>query len=162
MENIWTIIISAATGGIFTLFTTYISTLVSSRKERQKWESETAIKFIDYSLSNPDLARKISRQFSIAIIVHIDNDGSTNNKYFLPAFCRISIGRNDNHDICIDDPYLSRDHGLFYYNNGKIIYKDTSSTNKTLINNKAITKRRKLKTGDYLLLGRTQFRFDKL
>jgi pSer/pThr/pTyr-binding forkhead associated (FHA) protein len=162
MNNIWTIVISAATGGIFTLITAYITTAISAKKERNKWESETAIKFIDYSISNPELAKKVARQFSIAVIVILDEDGTTNRKYFLPAFCRFSVGRLDDHDICIDDSYLSRDHGLFYYKKGKIIYKDTSPTNRSTVNGKEILRSRRLKSGDILLLGHTNIKFEEL
>lgn len=162
MENIVTILLSAATGGIFTLTTTYISTIITSKKERKKWESETAIKFIEYSLTNPNLATKVARQFSIAVLVHLDSDDRTIKKYFLPAFCRFSIGRHADHDICIADPYLSRDQGLFYYREGKIFYKDTSPTNKTIVNGTTLHKKRQLKSGDYLLLGQTKIKFEEL
>jgi pSer/pThr/pTyr-binding forkhead associated (FHA) protein len=162
MNNIWTIVISAATGGIFTLITGYITTAIAAKKESKKWESETAIKFIDYSLSNPELARKVARQFSIAVIVHLDEDGTTNRKYFLPAFCRFSIGRLGDHDICINDSYLSRDHGLFYYRKGRIIYKDTSPTNRSTVNGKEILKKRRLRNNDILVLGHSKFKFEEL
>lgn len=161
-DNIWTIIISAATGGIFTLITAYVTTLIASVKERKKWESETAIKFIDYSLTNPDLAKKVARQFSIAVIVHLTQDGTTIEKYFLPAFCRFSIGRHTDHDICLTDRYVSRDHGLFYYRKGRIIYRDTSPTNKTYVNGKELRNKRKLKSGDNLMMGQTLLRFEEL
>lgn len=162
-STIWTIVISAATGGVFTLLTTYITSIITSNKERKKWESETAIKFIDYSLSNPVLAKKVARQFSIAVIVHIDTDGSTIKKYFLPAFCRFSIGRHEDHDIYIEeDKYLSRDHGLFYYNGGKIFYKDTSPTNRTSVNGKELKCKKRLRSGDILILGYSTLKFEEL
>ncbi|MGV8828231.1 MAG: FHA domain-containing protein [Breznakibacter sp.] len=162
MNNTWTIIVSAATGGIVTLITTYVSSIISFRKERKKWESETALKFIDYSLSNPILAKKVARQFSIAFIVHLNNEDRTESKYFLPAFCRFSVGRNEDNDICVNDQSLSRDHGLFYYKNGRILYKDTYPTNKTWINGKVITKKHQLKSGDILKLGVTRLRYEEL
>jgi pSer/pThr/pTyr-binding forkhead associated (FHA) protein len=162
MDNIWTIIISAATGGFFTLVTTYISTLITTQKEKKKWESETAIKFIDYSLTSPELAKRVARQFSIAVIVHLDKDDRTICKYFLPAFCRFSVGRLEDNDISVLDEYLSRDQGLFYYSSGKIYYKDTSPTNKTQINGTEIHKKAKLKSGDILIMGRTKLKFEEL
>ncbi len=163
MNNIWIIILSAVVGGVITIITTYISGLVNSQKERKKWDSETAIKFIDYSLSRPDLAKKVARQFSIAVVVHLDADGNTICKYFLPAFCRFSIGRLDDHDISIpDDSHLSRDQGLFYYRAGKIYYKDTSPTNITLINGIKIHNEKKLKNGDNLIMGESRFKFEEL
>lgn len=113
-------------------------------------------------MTKPELAKKVSRQFSIAVVVHLDKDGTTICKYFLPAFCRFSVGRLEDHDICILDPYLSRDHGLFYYSKGAIYYKDTSPTNKTLVNGKEIHKKRKLKSGDTLVMGETNFRYEEL
>lgn len=162
MDGIWTILISALIGVVATLITTYVSVVITSQKEKKRWESETAIKFIEYSLTNPEIAKKVSRQFSIAVVTHLDKDGTTNHKYFLPAFCRFSIGRLEDNDISVLDEYLSRDHGLFYYNKGKIYYRDTSPTNKTLVNGKKIHKRRKLRSGDTLTMGKTNFRFDEL
>ena len=162
MSSTWTIVISAITGGVITLATTYVSSLIASKREKDRWDSETAMKFIDYSLTRPDLAKKVARQFSIAVVVYIDSDGTTIAKYFLPAFCRFSVGRLEDHDISIPDPYLSRDQGLFYYSKGKIYYKDTSPTNKTIVNGTAIEKQRKLKSGDILIMGKTHFKFEEL
>jgi len=162
MTNETTLLFVAIIGGLFTLITTLVSAEIASRKERKSWENETAIKFIEYSLTNPDVARKVARQFSIAVLVQLDNVDTTIDKFFLPAFCRFSIGRNEDHDICISDGYLSRDHGLFYYKEGNIFYKDTSALNPTLVNGKKINDTKKLINGDLLTFGKTKMKFVKL
>src|SRR5690606_11883422 len=134
MTNEATLLYVAVIGGVFTLITTLLSAEIASRKERKSWENETAIRFIEYTLTNPEVAQKVARQFSIAVLIQLNSDNRTLKKFFLPAFCRFSIGRNKDHDICIDDIFLSRDHGLFYYKGGNIYYKDTSALNPTIIN----------------------------
>lgn len=159
MSNSFAIITVAIITGLFSLITATITSVIVNRKDRRNWKNETAIKFIEYSLTKPEIAKKVARQFSIAVLVQIDEDGSTLGKFFLPAFCRFTIGRSVDHDLTINDPYLSRDHGLFYYSKGKMYYKDTSALNATSVNGKKISESRRLKTGDILILGKTRMKF---
>src|SRR5690606_16999620 len=116
----------------------------------------------EYTLTNPEVAQKVARQFSIAVLIQLNSDNRTLKKFFLPAFCRFSIGRNKDHDICIDDIFLSRDHGLFYYKGGNIYYKDTSALNPTIINGRKLKDSKRLSSGDQLHFGETRMKFLKL
>lgn len=162
MSNLFIIIVSAAIGGLITLITTYASSIFLERKEKRKWETETGLKYIELSLSHPELARKLSKQFAVALLVWVDDKGNTMDKYFLPAFCRYTVGRLEDNDICIADEYLSRDHGLFIYDKGKIYYQDSATTNKTQINGSNVNHKVQLNDGDELIVGFSKLMYRKL
>lgn len=79
-----------------------------------------------------------SNEKTLAIEV-INNDKNSNKKYQLPVNKQIIIGRakNETH-ICIDNPYLSKQHAALLFKQNKLFVKDLNSKNRTSIDNKIV------------------------
>ncbi|MCQ8105095.1 FHA domain-containing protein [Methylomonas sp. SURF-2] len=74
---------------------------------------------------------------------------------------QVTLGRADNCDLCLnDDVEISNQHTLLQMKNGKLISRDLNSTNGTLINGVPIHNDYPLRSGDLLLLGRTELRIE--
>ena len=70
------------------------------------------------------------------------------------------IGRQDDCDLTLADPLLSRKHcRVLADENGDYNLEDLSSTNSTYLNSKEIRKREKLHYGDRIVVGDTILRF---
>jgi pSer/pThr/pTyr-binding forkhead associated (FHA) protein len=65
----------------------------------------------------------------------------------------VTIGRNENNDIHIDNLGVSKKHARIVKQNGAYIIEDLESTNGTLLNNKLITGA-KLGDGDVVTVGK--------
>jgi pSer/pThr/pTyr-binding forkhead associated (FHA) protein len=65
----------------------------------------------------------------------------------------ITIGRNENNDIQINNLGASKKHARIVKQNGKYIIEDLNSTNGTLLNNESISKAR-LKSKDVVTIGK--------
>lgn len=76
----------------------------------------------------------------------------------LPITGQITIGRDENNTIQIEDTLVSRFHALVQKIKNAYFIKDLDSTNGTLINGREIPKGNyfKLKQGDVLKIGRTE------
>ena len=72
----------------------------------------------------------------------------------------VLIGRNDNCDIIINDPMISKKHcEISHDDEGKFYIEDMESKNSTFINGKTIKKKTHLIYGDRIILGNTILRF---
>jgi pSer/pThr/pTyr-binding forkhead associated (FHA) protein len=70
------------------------------------------------------------------------------------------IGRQDECDLKIDDPLLSRKHcAVTMDENSHFYLEDLSSTNATFLNSKALKKKTQLGYGDRIVVGNTVLRF---
>lgn len=65
----------------------------------------------------------------------------------------ITIGRDPENTIVLDDVQISRVHLKIYRNNHEWFIEDLKSTNGTVLNGKALKKAQKLKNGDLVTLG---------
>jgi pSer/pThr/pTyr-binding forkhead associated (FHA) protein len=65
----------------------------------------------------------------------------------------ITIGRNENNDICIDNLGVSKKHARIFRRNGEYIIEDLKSTNGTLLNNENIITA-KLTGSDVITIGK--------
>lgn len=65
------------------------------------------------------------------------------------------IGRDENCDICVLDPLISRRHCQIEWKNNSFYLKDLNSTNKTLLNKKPVEELEKLEPGDTIKVGDT-------
>ena len=77
----------------------------------------------------------------------------------------VSIGRNTGNNIVIDyDRSVSGKHCMISNNNGRFFVRDLGSSNKTLVNGKAVTAQTEIVSGDILKLGRVELsvRFDRI
>ncbi len=68
------------------------------------------------------------------------------------------IGRETNADYIIEDEYVSRRHAKIEILDGKIIWEDLQAKNPTIINGK-IYKKKELKSGDEIVIGKTRLLF---
>jgi len=68
------------------------------------------------------------------------------------------IGREINADYIIEDEYVSRRHAKIEILDGKIIWEDLQAKNPTIINGK-IYKRKELRSGDEIVIGKTRLLF---
>lgn len=68
------------------------------------------------------------------------------------------IGREVNADYIIEDEYVSRKHAKIEILDGKIIWEDLQAKNPTIINGK-IYKKKELKSGDEIVIGKTRLLF---
>jgi len=69
----------------------------------------------------------------------------------------LSIGRDANCDIVLDQGNTSRVHARIFFNNGKIIIEDLNSTNGTFINSKQIYKPTSILPGDNIKFSSNEF-----
>lgn len=70
-----------------------------------------------------------------------------------------SIGRDEEANFSIDDPWLSRRHCAVTFENGEYQVEDFGSDNGTSINGEAITGKRMLRDGDRIGVGDTELLF---
>lgn len=65
------------------------------------------------------------------------------------------VGRSDQADVIIDDPYASEFHFRLVLSDGSLTVSDLGSTNGTYVNGKRITTPTSLRRGDALQVGKT-------
>lgn len=78
-----------------------------------------------------------------------------------PIRSHTSIGRKDDNQIIINDPFVSGNHAMVSMEDDKIFIKDLKSTNGTILNGKSIKANgelQELHSGDTLEIGRIIFR----
>ncbi|WP_235436106.1 FHA domain-containing protein [Gottschalkia purinilytica] len=71
----------------------------------------------------------------------------------------VKIGRSNQNDIVIRDPYLSKNHARIITDEGQFFVEDLKSINGTYINNNRIYDVTKLKNGDRIKVGQIEFLF---
>ncbi len=68
----------------------------------------------------------------------------------------LTVGRESSCDLVLDDPKVSRVHGVFQVQDGYLNYTDNGSTNGSLVNGNKVS-RAVLKTGDVIRIGTSEF-----
>lgn len=71
---------------------------------------------------------------------------------------RMSLGRDINCDICLDDPLVSNEHAVILKTEEGFVIEDLNSRNGTTLNRREIH-RRKLRNGDMITIGEFQLKF---
>jgi hypothetical protein len=66
-----------------------------------------------------------------------------------------TIGRSEEADISIDDPYASEFHARVGYQDGKVLVHDLGSTNGTYVNGRRVTAPIAVSKGDTVQIGKT-------
>ena len=74
---------------------------------------------------------------------------------------KISIGRSEDNNIAILDPYSSGHHSLIYKKDNRYVVRDNNSKNGTFLNGKKIQGETILNKGDEVLIGSTRIIFDQ-
>jgi pSer/pThr/pTyr-binding forkhead associated (FHA) protein len=70
-----------------------------------------------------------------------------------------TIGRAEDADIIIDDPFISSKHALIVKKGSKLVIQDLNSTNGSFLNGKRIKRPVRLKENDEILLGTKKLTF---
>src|SRR4030042_36118 len=74
---------------------------------------------------------------------------------------RTSLGRSEDNDITLPDPFSSGHHALIYPSNGGFAVRDNGSKNGTFLNGKKVQGETELKKGDEVLIGSPRILHDK-
>jgi pSer/pThr/pTyr-binding forkhead associated (FHA) protein len=79
----------------------------------------------------------------------------------IPLVAEITIGRDKTNSIVIDDTMVSRCHAVIHKIKNVYFIKDLESTNGTMVNGALVPRDKyvKLKPGDIIHIGRTDFSF---
>jgi len=78
---------------------------------------------------------------------------------FTPEKDFVTIGRSSTNDIIIEDPSVSRKHGVFEKEGETFFITDLNSSNGTYVNGQKITERTAVAMTDTIIVGRVQFAF---
>ncbi len=70
----------------------------------------------------------------------------------------LTMGRKEDNDIILDDPFSSFYHVRFFLRNGRYVIEDLKSTNGTLLNGQEIKQKTYLKLGDEIEVGSAFFK----
>lgn len=84
----------------------------------------------------------------------IMKEGPTSGKSPRLTKTDLTIGRDENNDIVIDDPGISRTHVRLFSNGDGYIIQDQGSTNGTFVNGNQISGQHNLRSGDIVHLGK--------
>ena len=76
----------------------------------------------------------------------------------IPITSRITVGRDEDNSIVLDDPLASRHHAVIQKLKDEYFIEDLDSTNATFVNNKRVHlgKYVRLRPDDTILIGRTE------
>ena len=75
-----------------------------------------------------------------------------------PVHSEINIGRKEDNNVAIDDPFISNYHASLYIKDERLFIKDMNSTNATFKNGKKLRNEEELVNGDVLKIGRLVFK----
>jgi pSer/pThr/pTyr-binding forkhead associated (FHA) protein len=80
-------------------------------------------------------------------------------KLFLPPLKSVQLGRSPQSDIVIADATVSRRHALVFVSGGNYYIRDEASANGSFVNGRKLCRPRRLRHGDFIVLGKAQLRF---
>ncbi|MBP2071019.1 MULTISPECIES: FHA domain-containing protein [Thermoanaerobacterium] len=93
------------------------------------------------------------REVTKAKLVSLSGKGSFN------LFEVTTIGRADDCDIVMENPYVSSKHAMIRKNGKKFIIQDLNSTNGTYVNGKRVKNIARIKNNDVIKFGNEEYRF---
>jgi pSer/pThr/pTyr-binding forkhead associated (FHA) protein len=73
---------------------------------------------------------------------------------------KISVGRDDDNAICMDNTMVSRHHAVLIQKDGDYVVQDNGSSNGTFLNSQPIKSEAALKAGDEVSFGDVRFRYE--
>jgi pSer/pThr/pTyr-binding forkhead associated (FHA) protein len=140
--------------------TAYITTRLKMREEREKWRRDFSIKLTEAQASNNTLAQKMAMQFGIGVLKFINPETSEPHKMFVPPNSRIVVGRHPDSAIYLNNPQLSRFHCAFIADETNVYIEELGATMlSTFLNWVQVKRKSRLKTGDVVEIGGTEFLF---
>ncbi|MCP2239380.1 FHA domain-containing protein [Thermoanaerobacterium thermosaccharolyticum] len=93
------------------------------------------------------------REVTKAKLVSLSGMGSFN------LFEVTTIGRADDCDIVVENPYVSSKHAMIRKKGKKFVIQDLNSTNGTYVNGKRVKNIARIKNNDVIKLGNEEYRF---
>ncbi|KOA19608.1 FHA domain-containing protein FhaB [Clostridium homopropionicum DSM 5847] len=76
----------------------------------------------------------------------------------IPIHSKLTIGRNDDNQLVLKDPYVSGHHAVIFLKNNDYVIEDLKSTNGTLLNNAKLEKQSYLNIDDEIAIGEYVFK----
>lgn len=111
------IALSTLAGLISGLITAYVTSSLKLKAEKEKWDREFALKYLEAKFSDATHAQEIASRYAIAFlaVVEITDDGfeGSPRKVFIPGGFRLVAGRSPTCDIVLNHPDISREHIMF-------------------------------------------------
>jgi pSer/pThr/pTyr-binding forkhead associated (FHA) protein len=104
-------------------------------------------------------ARRINRKSFGLEVINPGNNSNLRKGAVIPVRREITVGRKNDNQLILEDPYASGHHARIYIKNGKdCILEDLESTNGTLLNGKKLRGKHYLNSGDEIRIGNTSFK----
>lgn len=107
-------------------------------------------KTLTNSISKQNISKNESLSEKVPPKITQNDDGSLLSKLKQQVLLR--FGRSQSNDIVIDDLTVSRNHGVFLYENGKIWVKDENSSNGTYVNGTKIAEKTEINYTDDVIV----------
>lgn len=76
----------------------------------------------------------------------------------IPIHSKLTIGRNEDNQLVLKDPYVSGHHAVIFLKNTDYVIEDLKSTNGTLLNNIKLEKQSYLNIDDEIAIGEYVFK----
>ncbi|MEY7999182.1 FHA domain-containing protein [Clostridium sp. Mt-5] len=103
--------------------------------------------------------RGVSRKSFGLEVVNPGKNSNLRKGAVIPVRREITVGRKNDNQLILEDPYASGHHARIYVKNGKdCILEDLESTNGTLLNGKKLRGKHYLASGDEIRIGNTSFK----
>jgi pSer/pThr/pTyr-binding forkhead associated (FHA) protein len=103
------------------------------------------------------ISREQEYNYALEVIAAAETLGISVGSIF-PIRKVTSIGRKEDNNICVNDPYLSGNHVKIYLDEGRLIIEDLNSTNGTIKNGEEVKNAEELSIGDTIEIGRLVFK----
>ncbi len=155
-----TVLVSAIVGFVTSIITAYVTSRLSIRQERIKWQREFAIKLAEAKSQDANLAKSLASEFSVGFLV-VEVDG-IRQKVPIPFSGDVRVGRHRLNDLVLNDPAISREHALFRAKDSSVYLFDRGTMTGVYVNSKRVEDSVKLKSGDIIEIGNTTLKFHSL
>lgn len=154
-----TIAVSAVAAACVSAATAYVTARLQNASERSKWQRELAQGFAQAATVGQEEAQRLAVQFASGFVKVLAADDGENQRYFIPANCRVTIGRGPTCDIRLSDAAVSTTHAALVSRGRQVRIEDFGSTQGVSVNAQSICGHQVLRSGDIIQLGRTHLQF---
>lgn len=113
---------------------------------------------IMYKDVNNSDKKKILRKSLGLEVEYVSENSNLKRGSIVPVGAGLTIGRKEENNVIINDPYASGHHARIYVKNNDFILEDLGSTNGTKLNGGNITDKVIVEVGDEIKIGNTVFR----